>query len=72
MNDQAPTSAGFRGTVVGVEQVPSVKHWDSARQLVSSEPPTPDDVPTTLSGEPLETEGKIREFLASVNAARAV
>ena len=31
-----------------VEKVPSVKHWESARQLVSSEPPTPDDVPTTL------------------------
>lgn len=55
-----------------MEQVSSPKHWDSARQLVSNEPPTPDDVPTTLSGEPLDTEGKIREFLASVSAARAV
>ncbi len=48
----------------------SAKHWDSAVDLVGSELPTSDDVPTTLSGEPLDTADKVRDFLQSVNAAR--
>ena len=32
--------------------------------------PTPDDVPTTLSGEPLDTAEKVRDSLVSLNAAR--
>lgn len=55
---------------MGVEQAPSVKHWDSARQLLSSELPTSDDVPTTLSGEPLDSADKVREFLAILERAR--
>ena len=46
------------------------KHWDSARELVGRDMPTPDDVPTTLSGEPLDTAEKVRDFLVPLNAAR--
>lgn len=53
-----------------VEGRSSTKHWDSARELVGRDMPTPDDVPTTLSGEPLDTAEKVRDFLVSVNAAR--
>jgi len=55
---------------VGVRHSSSVKHWDSARELVGGEPPTSDDVPTTLAGEPLDSADKVREFLASLIDAR--
>jgi hypothetical protein len=55
---------------VDVKGTSSAKHWDSAVDLVGSELPTSDDVPTTLSGEPLDTADKVRDFLLSVNAAR--
>ncbi|MBU6147294.1 MAG: hypothetical protein KGP10_03895 [Actinomycetales bacterium] len=48
----------------------SAKYWDSARDLVGSEPPTSDDLPTTLSGEPLDSADKVREFLATLERAR--
>lgn len=53
-----------------MERASSPKHWESARELVSSEPPTPDDIPTTLLGEPLDSAEKVLEFLASLNSAR--
>lgn len=56
----------------GVKQSSSAKHWNSARDLVGSELPTSDDVSTTLSGEPLDTAEKVRDFLSSVNATRKV
>lgn len=59
-------------SILDVKGTSSAKHWDSARELVGSEPPTSDDVPTTLSGEPLDTAEKVRDFLVSVNAARKV
>lgn len=59
-----------RGRIVDVKHATSAKHWDSARDLVGSEPPTSDDVPTTLSGEPLDSADKVREFLASLERAR--
>jgi hypothetical protein len=49
----------------------SAKHWDSARDLVGSEPPTPDDFPTTLTGEPLDSADKIRDYLARLDRARS-
>jgi hypothetical protein len=49
----------------------SAKHWDSARDLVGSEPPTPDDFPTTLAGEPLDSVEKVREYLARLDRARS-
>jgi hypothetical protein len=55
---------------VDVKHSTSAKHWDSARDLVGGEPPTSDDVPTTLSGEPLDSADKVREFLASLERAR--
>jgi len=55
---------------VDVEHASSAKHWDSARDLVGSEPPTSDDVPTTLSGEPLDSADKVRDFLATLERAR--
>lgn len=61
---------GGRGSIVTVKGASSAKHWDSAVDLVGSELPTSDDVPTTLSGEPLDTADKVRDFLQSVNAAR--
>ena len=60
-----------RGRIVNVKHAPPAKHWDSARDLVGSEPPTSDDVPTTLSGEPLDSADKVREFLASLERARS-
>ena len=59
-----------RGSIVDVKHTSSVKHWDSARDLVGSEPPTSDDVPTTRSGEPLDSADKVREFLATLERAR--
>lgn len=53
-----------------VKHPTSAKYWDSARDLVGSEPPTSDDLPTTLSGEPLDSADKVREFLATLERAR--
>lgn len=53
-----------------VKHETSAKHWDSARDLVGSEQPTSDDVPMTLSGEPLDSADKVREFLATLERAR--
>lgn len=53
------------GSLFNQERVSAPKHWDSARELVSSEPPTPDDIPTTLLGEPLDSAEKVLEFLAN-------
>ena len=61
--------SGGRGSVVDVKGTSSAKHWDSARELVGRDLPTSDDVPTTLSVEPLDTAEKIRDFLVSLNAA---
>jgi hypothetical protein len=55
---------------VGVKDTPAVKHWDSARDLVGSDPPTSDDLPTTPAGEPLDSVDKVREFLANLDRAR--
>jgi hypothetical protein len=46
------------------------KLWASARELVGTTPPTDDDVPTTLAGEPLDSADKIRAFLNDLNATR--
>lgn len=62
--------SGGRGSIVDVKGRSSAKHWDSARELVGRDLPTSDDVPTTLSGEPLDTAEKVRDFLVSLNAAR--
>ena len=59
-----------RGSIVDVKGTSPAKHWDSARDLVGSEPPTSDDVPTTLSGEPLDSADKVRDFLATLERAR--
>ena len=61
---------GGRGSIVDVKGTSSTKHWDSARDLVGSEPPTSDAVPTTLSGEPLDSADKVRDFLATLERAR--
>lgn len=54
-----------------VKDSASAKRWDSARDLVGSELPTPDDVPTTLAGEPLDSAEKIRDYLARLDRARS-
>ena|GEM_PF-2844653 len=56
---------------MGMSNASSAKHWDSARDLVGSEPPTPDDFPTTLTGEPLDSADKIRDYLARLDRARS-
>lgn len=61
---------GSRGSVVDVSGTSSAKQWDSAVDLLGNEPPTSDDVPTTLSGEPLDTADKVRDFLTNLNRAR--
>ena len=48
-----------------VKDTVSAKHWESARDLLGTEPPTLDDLPTTLAGEPLDSVDKVREFLAT-------
>ena len=53
-----------------VKHASSAKLRDSARDLVGGEPPTSDDVPTTLSGELLDSADKVREFLATLERAR--
>jgi hypothetical protein len=54
---------------MGADQVQ--KRWASARELVGSTPPTDDDVPTTLDGEPLDTPEKIRAFVDEINSRRS-
>lgn len=54
---------------MNVKDTVSTKHWDSARDLVGSEPPTSDDLPTTPEGEPLDSADKVREFLANLDRA---
>ena len=55
-----------------MKQASASKHWDSARELVGSEPPTSDDVPTTLSGDPDEKDDAkataARRWTTAVNA----
>ncbi|MFM7095574.1 MAG: hypothetical protein ACKOYL_13630 [Actinomycetota bacterium] len=46
------------------------RHWDSAKELVGTEPPTADDVPITLDGERLDSPEKVREFIDTLNANR--
>lgn len=58
------------GSILNVKDTVSTKHWDSARDLVGSDPPTSDDLPTTLAGEPLDSADKVREFLANLDRAR--
>ncbi len=58
------------GSIMNVKETVSTKHWDSARDLVGSDPPTSDDLPTTLAGEPLDSADKVREFLANLDRAR--
>lgn len=55
---------------MNVKETVSTKHWESARDLVGSDPPTSDDLPTTLAGEPLDSADKVREFLANLDRAR--
>ena len=61
---------GGRGSIVDVKGTSSTKHWDSARELVGRDLPTSDDVPTTLSGELLDSADKVRDFLATLERAR--
>jgi hypothetical protein len=51
--------------------MPVQQTWGSARELVGKEPPSVDDVPTTLAGERLDTADKVRDFLARVADARS-
>lgn len=64
-------TAGCGSTIKVVKEAAAAKHWASARDPVGSEPPTPDDPPTTLAGEPLDSAAKVREFLASLDPARS-
>jgi hypothetical protein len=47
---------------------PTTTSWPSARELVGINQPTDDDVPTTPSGERLDTAQKLRVFLEKLNA----
>jgi hypothetical protein len=47
---------------------PTTTSWPSAGDLVGIDQPSDDDVPTTLSGEPLDTAQKLRTFLEKLNA----
>ena len=67
---RAAHRVGCGGTLVGVKDTAAVKHWASARDLVGSDPPTSDDLPTTLAGEPLDSADKVRQFLANLDRAR--
>ena len=50
--------------------VPAQHTWGSARALVGTLPPSADDVPTTLAGEPLDTPDKVRDLLFWLAATR--
>ena len=43
--------------------------WKSARELLGTAPPTADDLPLTLQGEPLDSADKLQQFLGDLNAA---
>jgi len=51
--------------------VPARSTWGSARDLVGDQPPSADDVPTTLTGEPLDSADKVRDFLERLAALRS-
>ena len=61
-----------RGGFVHAKGTSSTKHWDCAAGLLGARLPTLDDVSTTLSGEPLDTADKVRDFLAAFNADRTL
>lgn len=50
--------------------VPARSTWASARDLVGDQPPSVDDLPTTLAGEPLDTADKVHDFLEKLAASR--
>ena len=60
-----------RSNITVMKDKSSVRHWNSARELVGNVPPTPDDVSTTLAGEPLDSAEKVREFLSSLDRVRS-
>ncbi len=49
---------------------PSIRHWQSARDLLVRMPPSDDDIPITASGEPLDSSEKVRQFVEQLNAGR--
>jgi hypothetical protein len=51
--------------------VPSQNTWASARDLVGEQPPSSDEVPTTLTGEHLDTADKVHDFLERLAASRS-
>lgn len=53
-----------------VMTVPAQQRWASARDLVGDQSPSADDGPLTLTGEPLDTPDKVRDFLARVADSR--
>jgi hypothetical protein len=55
----------------GAMTVPARSTWGSARDLVGDQPPSADDVPTTLTGEPLDSADKVRDFLERLAALRS-
>ena len=69
MDPREAHTVGCWSIIKVVKETAAVKHWASARDLVGSEPPTP-DLPTTLAGEPLDSATKVMEFLASLDRAR--
>ena len=55
----------------GAMTVPARSTWGSARDLVGGQPPSVDDVPTTLAGEPLDSADKVHDFLEQLAASRS-
>jgi hypothetical protein len=51
--------------------VPSQNTWASARDLVGEQPPSSDEVPVALTGEPLDSADKVHEFLKRLAASRS-
>ncbi|CAN5820136.1 hypothetical protein BH18ACT2_BH18ACT2_05830 [soil metagenome] len=49
-----------------------VRTWESARELVGTEPPTDDDVPITIDGRRLDTPEKVIAFIDEINERRSV
>jgi len=43
----------------------------ATRELVGEQAPSEDDAPSTLTGEPLDTADKVRDFLACIADARS-
>jgi hypothetical protein len=48
-----------------------VRSWQSAKELVGTEPPTDDEVPITADGRRLDTPEKVIAFIDEINAKRA-